>query len=71
VRPLVNMLLDEPGVELQPKWAPNIVTTIGRFGRRTVGIVANNPLRLAAASTRDRPKRRHVSSECAMRLAYR
>jgi acetyl-CoA/propionyl-CoA carboxylase carboxyl transferase subunit len=32
--------------ELHPKWAPNIVTTLGRFGGRTVGVVANNPLRL-------------------------
>jgi acetyl-CoA/propionyl-CoA carboxylase carboxyl transferase subunit len=47
VRPLVKLLLDEPGVELQPRWAPNIVTTLGRLGGRTVGIVANNPLRLA------------------------
>ncbi|GAA4567503.1 acyl-CoA carboxylase subunit beta [Planotetraspora kaengkrachanensis] len=46
VHPLVNGLLDEPGVELHPKWAPNIVTTLGRLGGRTVGVVANNPLRL-------------------------
>jgi acetyl-CoA/propionyl-CoA carboxylase carboxyl transferase subunit len=32
--------------ELHPKWAPNIVTTLGRLGGRTVGVVANNPLRL-------------------------
>ncbi|WP_214412504.1 acyl-CoA carboxylase subunit beta [Sphaerisporangium fuscum] len=47
VHPLVNGLLDEPGVELHPKWAPNIVTTLGRLGGRTVGVIANNPLRLA------------------------
>ena len=46
VHPLVNGVLDEPGVELHPKWAPNIVTALGRFGGRTVGVVANNPLRL-------------------------
>ena len=28
------------------RWAPNIVTALGRFGGRTVGVVANNPLRL-------------------------
>ena len=28
------------------KWAPNIVTTLGRLGGRTVGVIANNPLRL-------------------------
>ena len=46
VHPLVNGLLDSPGVELHTKWAPNIVTTLGRLGGRTVGIIANNPLRL-------------------------
>ncbi|MFO7400699.1 carboxyl transferase domain-containing protein [Thermobispora bispora] len=46
VHPLVNALLDDPGVELHPKWAPNIVTTLGRLGGRTVGVIANNPLRL-------------------------
>jgi acetyl-CoA/propionyl-CoA carboxylase carboxyl transferase subunit len=48
VHPLVNQILDPgTGVELHAKWAPNLVTTLGRFGGRTVGVVANNPLRLA------------------------
>ncbi|TDE56389.1 acyl-CoA carboxylase subunit beta [Nonomuraea mesophila] len=46
VKPLVNDLLDEPGLELHPKWAPNIVTSLGRLGGRTVGVIANNPMRL-------------------------
>ncbi len=48
VHPLVDHLLDEPAttIELHPKWAPNITTTLGRLGGRTVGVVANNPLRL-------------------------
>nr|WP_204332248.1 carboxyl transferase domain-containing protein [Geodermatophilus sabuli] len=46
VRPLVAGLLDGPGLELHPRWAPNIVTTLGRLAGRTVGVVANNPLRL-------------------------
>jgi acetyl-CoA/propionyl-CoA carboxylase carboxyl transferase subunit len=46
VHPLIGGLLDEPGVELHPRWAPNIVTTLGRLGGRTVGVIANNPLRL-------------------------
>lgn len=48
VHPLVVGLLDSGTdvQELHPKWAPNIVTTLGRLGGRTVGIVANNPLRL-------------------------
>jgi acetyl-CoA/propionyl-CoA carboxylase carboxyl transferase subunit len=47
VHPLVDHLLDEgTGLELHAKWAPNIVTTLGRLGGRTVGVIANNPLRL-------------------------
>lgn len=46
VKPLVKKLLDAPGVELHAKWAPNVVTTLGRFAGRTVGVIANNPLRL-------------------------
>ncbi|MGY1823789.1 acyl-CoA carboxylase subunit beta [Geodermatophilus sp. SYSU D00079] len=46
VKPLVAAVLDGPGLELHPRWAPNIVTTLGRLAGRTVGVVANNPLRL-------------------------
>ncbi|MCE1179997.1 MAG: acyl-CoA carboxylase subunit beta [Micrococcales bacterium] len=48
VHPVVAAVLDEgaESVELHPKWAPNIVTTLGRLGGRTVGVIANNPLRL-------------------------
>lgn len=47
VHPLVAGILDEgSGVELHAKWAPNLMVTLGRFGGRTVGVVANNPLRL-------------------------
>ncbi len=47
VHPLVESLLDEGSVqELHARWAPNIVTALGRLGGRTVGVVANNPLRL-------------------------
>jgi acetyl-CoA/propionyl-CoA carboxylase carboxyl transferase subunit len=46
VKPVVKALLDEPGVELHARWAPNIVTTLGRFAGRTIGVIANNPLRL-------------------------
>jgi len=46
VKPLIKGLLDTPGVELHSKWAPNIVTMLGRFAGRTVGVIANNPLRL-------------------------
>jgi acetyl-CoA/propionyl-CoA carboxylase carboxyl transferase subunit len=46
VKPLIGALLDEPGIELHPRWAPNVVTTLGRLAGRTVGVIANNPLRL-------------------------
>ncbi|MGW4407597.1 acyl-CoA carboxylase subunit beta [Nonomuraea sp. NPDC004702] len=45
VHPIVARLLDGPGEELHPKWAPNLVTTLGRLTGRTVGVIANNPLR--------------------------
>jgi acetyl-CoA/propionyl-CoA carboxylase carboxyl transferase subunit len=45
VRPLVNSLLDRPGTEVHAKWAPNIVTSLGRLAGHTVGVIANNPLR--------------------------
>lgn len=47
VHPLVEGLLDEPRLELHPRWAPNMVTTLGRLSGRTVGLLANNPIRLA------------------------
>jgi acetyl-CoA/propionyl-CoA carboxylase carboxyl transferase subunit len=47
VHPIVVRPLDAgPSVELHATWAPNIVTTLGRLGGRTVGVLANNPLRL-------------------------
>lgn len=47
VHPLIDALLDDgTSQELHPRWAPNIVTTLGRLGGRSVGVVANNPLRL-------------------------
>jgi acetyl-CoA/propionyl-CoA carboxylase carboxyl transferase subunit len=52
VHPLIHHLLDdregEAGgtfVELQARWAPNVVIGWGRLGGRTVGVIANNPLR--------------------------
>jgi acetyl-CoA/propionyl-CoA carboxylase carboxyl transferase subunit len=46
VKPLIAQVLDGPGLELHPRFAPNIVTTLGRLAGRTVGVIANNPLRL-------------------------
>jgi acetyl-CoA/propionyl-CoA carboxylase carboxyl transferase subunit len=47
VHPLVEHVFDEgTTLELHARWAPNIVTALGRFGGRTCGIIANNPLRL-------------------------
>ena len=46
VKPMIAALLDGPGIELHPRWAPNVVTHLGQLAGRTVGVVANNPLRL-------------------------
>ena len=47
VHPLVDAVLDQgSSLELHPRWAPNVVTSVGRLGGRAVGVVANNPLRL-------------------------
>ncbi len=47
VHPLVEGFLDEGTfVELHTRWAPNIVVGLGRLGGRTLGVVANNPMRL-------------------------
>jgi acetyl-CoA/propionyl-CoA carboxylase carboxyl transferase subunit len=46
VRPLVREITDlDSFIELQAKWAPNIVIGLGRLGGRTVGVIANNPIR--------------------------
>ena len=46
VKPLIDRILDEPMEELQAKWAPNISIGLGRLAGRSVGVIANNPLRL-------------------------
>jgi acetyl-CoA/propionyl-CoA carboxylase carboxyl transferase subunit len=46
VHPVVAGLIDDDFVELHTRWAPNIVTGFARLTGRTVGIIANNPLRL-------------------------
>jgi acetyl-CoA/propionyl-CoA carboxylase carboxyl transferase subunit len=46
MRPVIRDLLDEgSGCELQPKWASNVITSLGRIGGRSVGVVANQPMR--------------------------
>lgn len=51
VRPLVRAILDSDGEygggfdELQPHWAPNMVVGLGRLAGRTIGVLANNPIR--------------------------
>jgi acetyl-CoA/propionyl-CoA carboxylase carboxyl transferase subunit len=47
VHPLIDAVLDEgTSFELHARWAPNVTIALGRLGGRTVGVVANNPLRL-------------------------
>jgi acetyl-CoA/propionyl-CoA carboxylase carboxyl transferase subunit len=50
VRPLVRALVDgghgeDAFQEMQPRWAPNMVVGLGRLAGRTIGVLANNPLR--------------------------
>jgi acetyl-CoA/propionyl-CoA carboxylase carboxyl transferase subunit len=48
VRPIVTAILDNetPFDEFQANWAPSMVIGLGRLSGRTVGVLANNPLRL-------------------------
>ena len=48
VHPIVEAVLDDdtPFEEFQAKWAPSIVVGLGRLAGRSVGVIANNPLRL-------------------------
>ena len=48
VHPLISALLDAdtPFEEFQAKWAPSMVVGLGRLAGRSVGVLANNPLRL-------------------------
>ena len=48
MKPVIGAVLD-PGtfVELQAGWARNVVTGVGRLAGRSVGVVANNPIRMA------------------------
>jgi acetyl-CoA/propionyl-CoA carboxylase carboxyl transferase subunit len=47
VHPLLRGILDADSmVELHARWAPNVTVALGRLGDRTVGVIANNPLRL-------------------------
>jgi acetyl-CoA/propionyl-CoA carboxylase carboxyl transferase subunit len=48
VHALIDAILDHDGakLELLPVWAANMTTVLGRFGGRTVGVVANNPQHL-------------------------
>ena len=46
VRPLVHGVLDsESFLELQQRWAANLVVGFGRLCGGTIGVIANNPLR--------------------------
>jgi acetyl-CoA/propionyl-CoA carboxylase carboxyl transferase subunit len=47
VKPVVAAFLDDgTAAELHAGWAPNLTTTLGRLAGRTVGVLANNPMRL-------------------------
>jgi acetyl-CoA/propionyl-CoA carboxylase carboxyl transferase subunit len=40
-----DRILGTEFIELQQRWAANIVTGLGRLAGRTVGVIANNPIR--------------------------
>lgn len=46
---VIDLLLDpeSPSLELHARWAPNVLTVLGRLGGRTIGVLANNPRHLA------------------------
>lgn len=52
VHPIIEALVDSNDdgtstyIELQQQWAPSISVGFGRLAGRTVGVIANNPLRL-------------------------
>ncbi|MBA8667584.1 acyl-CoA carboxylase subunit beta [Holosporaceae bacterium 'Namur'] len=48
IKQLIEKIVDEGDFfELKPEYAKNIITGLGRFEGRTVGIVANQPMHLA------------------------
>ncbi|MFC4116891.1 acyl-CoA carboxylase subunit beta [Nonomuraea zeae] len=44
IKPLIHTIVDD-FEELQPRWAANLVIGLGRLAGRTVGVMANNPIR--------------------------
>ena len=44
---------DDEIIELQPNFAPNMITAFGRIDGKTVGVVANNPMHLAGCIDAD------------------
>ena len=47
IRELLRSILDEGGLlELSDRWAPNMVTALGRLDGRAVAVIANQPRRL-------------------------
>ena len=50
---LVQLGDDDDIVEIQPNFAPNMITAFGRIDGRTVGFVANNPMHLAGCIDAD------------------
>tara|TARA_B100001123_G_C15228781_1_gene994256 strand:- start:6 stop:1550 length:1545 start_codon:yes stop_codon:yes gene_type:complete len=47
IKDVINLVFDEQMLEIQSKWAKNIVIGFARLGGRSVGIVANQPAVLA------------------------
>ena len=71
VHVLTDKLLDAPGVELHPRWAPNIVTCWAAWRAVRSAWWPATRCGSAAAWTRRRPRRRPASSGCATRSGCR
>lgn len=72
VRKVIEAVADVGSTfELKPRFARNLVTTLGRLGGRPVGFLANNPGQLGASSTPRRATRAPTSSPCVTRSACR
>jgi len=52
-RCVVDDLLDAPALVLQPRWAANVLTALGRVAGRSVGVVANDPWQLGGCLDAD------------------
>jgi len=56
---------------VQAKWAPSMVVRLGRLAGRSVGVLANNPLRLGGCLNSESAEKAARLCGCATRSAFR